>query len=70
MDCKIVARRGSDFVLRQIFDRGFFHTDPHPGNFLLLPGNVLAPIDFGQVAHLSLENRRLFNEMILAIVDE
>jgi ubiquinone biosynthesis protein len=69
LDCKIVARRGSDFVLRQIFDRGFFHTDPHPGNFLLLPGNVLAPIDFGQVAHLSLENRRLFNEMILAIVD-
>ena len=69
LDCKVVARRGSDFVLRQIFDRGFFHTDPHPGNFLLLAGNVLAPIDFGQVAHLSLENRRLFNEMILAIVD-
>lgn len=69
LDCRIVARRGADFVLRQIFDRGFFHTDPHPGNFLLLPGNVLAPIDFGQVAHLSLENRRLFNEMILAIVD-
>lgn len=69
LDCKIVARRGSDFVLRQIFDQGFFHTDPHPGNFLLLAANVLAPIDFGQVAHLSLENRRLFNEMILAIVD-
>ena len=33
---------GADFVLRQIFERGFFHTDPHPGNFFLLPGNVLA----------------------------
>jgi ubiquinone biosynthesis protein len=69
LDCKVVARRGADFVLRQIFKRGFFHTDPHPGNFFLLPGNILAPIDFGQVARLSLQNRRLFNEMILAIVD-
>ncbi|MCX5647410.1 MAG: AarF/ABC1/UbiB kinase family protein [Phycisphaerae bacterium] len=69
LDGKVVARRGADFVLRQIFDRGFFHTDPHPGNFLLLEGNVLAPLDFGQVARLSLQDRQLFNEMILAIVD-
>jgi ubiquinone biosynthesis protein len=69
LDCQVVARRGANFVLRQIFEQGFFHTDPHPGNFFLLPGNVLAPIDFGQVARLSLPNRRLFNEMILAIVD-
>lgn len=69
LDCKVVARRGANFVLRQIFEHGFFHTDPHPGNFFLLPGNVLAPIDFGQVARLSLPNRRLFNELILAIVD-
>jgi len=69
LDCQVVARRGADFVLRQVFDRGFFHTDPHPGNFFLLPDNVLAPIDFGQVARLSLPNRRLFNELILAIVD-
>jgi ubiquinone biosynthesis protein len=65
----VVARRGANFVLRQIFERGFFHTDPHPGNFFLLPGNVLAPIDFGQAARLSRPNRQLFNEMIVAIVD-
>ncbi len=69
LDCKVVARRGADFVLRQMFERGFFHTDPHPGNFFLLPDNVLAPIDFGQVARLSTQDRRLFNEIILAIVD-
>jgi len=69
LDCKVVARRGANFVLRQVFERGFFHTDPHPGNFFLLPGNVLAPIDFGQAARLSVANRRLFTEMIQAIVD-
>jgi ubiquinone biosynthesis protein len=69
LDGKVVARRGANFVLRQMFELGFFHTDPHPGNFFLLPGNVLAPIDFGQVARLSVQDRRLFNEIILAIVD-
>lgn len=69
LDCKVVARRGAEFVLRQMFEMGFFHTDPHPGNFFLLPGNVLAPIDFGQVARLSVQDRRLFNEIILAVVD-
>jgi ubiquinone biosynthesis protein len=69
LDPKRVARRGADFVLRQIFELGFFHTDPHPGNFFLLPGDVLAPIDFGQVSRLSSQDRRLFNEIVLAIVD-
>ena len=68
-DCKLLARRGAGFVLRQVFELGFFHTDPHPGNFFLLPDNVLAPIDFGQVSRLSSQDRRLFNEVILAVVE-
>ena len=69
LDPKLLARRGADLVLRQIFDLGFFHADPHPGNFFLLPDNVLAPIDFGQVARLSSQDRRLFNEIVLSVVD-
>lgn len=69
LDPKLIARRGAQFVLRQIFDLGFFHADPHPGNFFLLPDNVLAPIDFGQVSRLSSLDRRLFNEIILAVVE-
>lgn len=69
LDAKLIAHRGADFVLRQIFELGFFHTDPHPGNFFLLPGNVLAPLDFGQVARLSSQDRKLFNEIVLAIVE-
>jgi len=69
LDPKRIARRGAHYVLRQIFEMGFFHTDPHPGNFFLLPGDVLAPIDFGQVARLSSQDRKLFNEIVLAIVE-
>jgi ubiquinone biosynthesis protein len=69
MDCRLLANRGAQFVLKQMFGFGFFHTDPHPGNFFLLPDNVLAPIDFGQVARLSVQDRRFFNEIVLSIVD-
>ena len=69
LDTKIIAQRGADFVVRQIFDLGFFHADPHPGNFFILPDNVLAPIDFGQVARLSSDDRKLLKEIVLAIID-
>ncbi|NIA06634.1 MAG: hypothetical protein GWP14_03195 [Actinobacteria bacterium] len=69
LDPKAIAQRGADFVLRQIFEFGFFHTDPHPGNFFLLPGNVLAPLDFGQVARLTSWDRRLMTDVVLGVVD-
>jgi ubiquinone biosynthesis protein len=68
-DCKLIAKRATDFVFKQIFEMGFFHTDPHPGNFFVLPDNVLAPIDFGQVAALSSRDKRLFDQIVLAVVD-
>jgi len=69
LDPKIVAARGANFVLKQVFEFGFFHTDPHPGNFFLLENNVLAPLDFGQVARLSSDDRTLLYEMVLSVVD-
>ncbi|MCE5277875.1 MAG: AarF/UbiB family protein [Planctomycetaceae bacterium] len=69
LDARVIAQRGVDFVLRQIFDFSFFHTDPHPGNFFILAGNVLAPLDFGQVAHLGDQERVLFGQFVQSILD-
>jgi len=69
LDPKVIAGRGADFVLKQVFEHGFFHTDPHPGNFLVMPGNVLAPLDFGQVGRLTQQDRVLLQFLVLAIVD-
>ena len=69
LDPKTVARRGADFVLKQIFDYGFFHCDPHPGNFLIMKDNVLAPLDFGQVGRLTKQDRMLLQYFVLSIVD-
>lgn len=69
LDPKEIARRGADFVLKQVFDHGFFHTDPHPGNFLVIANNVLVPLDFGQVGRLTQQDRLLLQYLVLAIVE-
>jgi ubiquinone biosynthesis protein len=37
----------------QAFRYHFFHSDPHPGNLLVLPGNVVGFVDFGLCDTLS-----------------
>lgn len=44
---RIVARRLFQSVMRQLYEDLFFHADLHPGNIILLKGNKLAFIDFG-----------------------
>jgi ubiquinone biosynthesis protein len=53
-----LARRGSRIFLDMVFRNGFFHADPHPGNFLYLPtrpGEVAGRIgllDLGMIGRL------------------
>ena len=67
LDARIVARRGADAVLRQVLVHGLFHADPHPGNILVLPGNVVGFIDFGIVGRVNRQMRRHLADMILAV---
>jgi ubiquinone biosynthesis protein len=67
LDPALVARRGADVVLKQILVDGLFHADPHPGNILVLPGNVVAFVDFGIVGRVNRQMRETLGETILAI---
>ncbi|HDI00665.1 MAG: hypothetical protein DRP94_02445 [Candidatus Latescibacterota bacterium] len=52
IDPKDLAVTGARAVLKQMFEDGFFHADPHPGNLFVLEGGVIAPVDFGMVGRL------------------
>jgi ubiquinone biosynthesis protein len=67
LDPQLVARRGADAVLKQILVHGLFHADPHPGNILVLPGNVVAFIDFGIVGRVNRQLRRRLADTLLAV---
>lgn len=50
-----IARAGTGVVIASIFEHGFFHADPHPGNFFVLPDGRIALIDFGMMGSLDRE---------------
>jgi len=64
----LIAERGANLVMEQIFIHGFFHSDPHPGNVFILPDNVVCFIDFGQMGRLSLKDREDFTDLVLDLV--
>lgn len=70
MDLARINERGADFILRQVFDFGFFHADMHPGNILVLPGNVICLLDFGMVGSVDLETRERFIDLIDSVVHQ
>ncbi len=65
LDRRIIASRGANLLLEQVFVHGFFHADPHPGNLSILPGNVICYLDFGMVGHVDRKSREVFAEMII-----
>jgi len=67
-DLPLIATRGANLVMEQIFVHGFFHADPHPGNVFILPDNVVCFIDFGQMGRLSLKDREDFTDLVLDLV--
>jgi ubiquinone biosynthesis protein len=67
-DRKLITRRGADILLTQIFQHGFFHADPHPGNLFVLPGNVICLLDFGMMGTVDRATREAFVELVDAVV--
>jgi len=67
-DRKIITYRGARICLSQIFDHGFFHADPHPGNIFVLPNNVICLLDFGMVGTIDRNTREDFVELVDSIV--
>ncbi len=47
LDPAVVARRNIHILLKAVLQEGFFHADPHAGNFSVLPGEVIGMMDFG-----------------------
>lgn len=64
-----LAKIGIRLVVRQVLENGFFHADPHPGNFLIVDDRDLCLLDWGVVGILPSETRYELVELIAAIVD-
>ena len=64
-----LAQTGLRLVVKQVLENGFFHADPHPGNFLIVGDREICLLDWGVVGILPSETRFELVELIAAIVD-
>lgn len=55
--------------LKQIFEDGFFHADPHPGNLLFLPDGTACLMDFGIVGRVNRERVAGLGSIFLALME-
>jgi len=65
-----LALKGIGLYFEQIFDHGFFHADPHPGNIFVLPDGKIAFLDFGMVGSVIERDKILFAQLLLAMYDQ
>lgn len=68
---KKLARISLDVIVKQIFEDGFFHADPHPGNVMVLgelADPILVMIDLGMVGRLSPRMRDLTVDVMVGAV--
>ncbi|MBW2594926.1 MAG: 2-polyprenylphenol 6-hydroxylase [Deltaproteobacteria bacterium] len=68
LDRNIIASRGADLILEQVFKHGFFHADPHPGNVFIMPDNVICYLDFGMMGRVDRYARENFADIVYGYV--
>jgi ubiquinone biosynthesis protein len=67
IDRPALAARAARVVAQMIFDDGFFHADPHPGNLFIEPDGRIGLIDFGMVGVVDTELRERLGILLLAL---
>jgi ubiquinone biosynthesis protein len=62
-----VALIGINLYFEQIFDHGFFHADPHPGNIFVMPDQRICFIDYGMMGTITDDDKEMLADLLLTV---
>lgn len=65
-----LAERAVRIILQMILEDGFYHADPHPGNFFIEPGGRIGLIDYGMVGIVDARTQEQLIDIFLAITSQ
>ena len=66
VDRRALAERATRVTAKMIFEDGFFHGDPHPGNLFIQDGGRIGLIDFGMVGTIDDRLREQLGKVLIA----
>jgi ubiquinone biosynthesis protein len=69
VDRQELARKGANVFIEMILRDGFYHADPHPGNFLVLKNGKIGLLDAGMVGRIDEIFRKQIEDVLLAAGD-
>lgn len=68
IDRRALAAAASRVEMKMVFDDGFFHADPHPGNLFIQRGGRVGLIDFGMVGEVDEKLQGQLSALFVAVV--
>ncbi|USQ58755.1 ABC1 kinase family protein [Arthrobacter caoxuetaonis] len=68
IDRKALAATAANAEMKMVFEDGFFHADPHPGNIFVQPNAQIGLIDFGMVGELDDKLRGQLSALFVAVI--
>lgn len=66
-DRRWLAECATNVVLKMVCEDGFFHADPHPGNFFIEPDGAIGLIDFGMTGVLDERTRERLADLLISV---
>jgi ubiquinone biosynthesis protein len=67
VDRRDLATKAAGVAVSMVFEHGFFHADPHPGNLFIEPGGRIGLIDFGMVGEVDDALRHRLGVLLAAL---
>ena len=68
VDRRALATKAAGVAVSMVFEHGFFHADPHPGNLFIEPDSRIGLIDFGMVGEVNDALRRQLGTLLAALI--
>jgi ubiquinone biosynthesis protein len=68
VDRGALAERLSQTVMKMVLGDGYYHADPHPGNFFVESAGRLGIVDFGRVGRIDGKLRSTLGRLLIALL--
>lgn len=68
-DKQALAEQAGEMILEQVYIYGHFHGDPHPGNLMVFPGDVVCMLDFGSVGSVRPDDLEALRDTMIGIAN-
>ena len=62
---KNVAHNAVSMIVKEVLEDGFYHADPHGGNYFVLQDGTIGVMDFGMVGELSSRDRQSLTRLYI-----